>query len=131
MDNALETSSQRIRNHLRRPIPERCELLNENARNTVNEIVPRNSQTESKRLSRHPFTSMQPTNFCPVLQSDHSPIVHEGSKFNPRYGVSIQTTLTLKVVRVRIVDVERCVRYVTRARKVRPVVTLVKNYGIF
>jgi len=39
MDNALEASSQRIRNHLRRPIPGRVELLNENARNTVNEIV--------------------------------------------------------------------------------------------
>ena len=40
MDNAVETSSQRIRNHLRAPIPGRGELLNENARNTVNEIVP-------------------------------------------------------------------------------------------
>ena len=40
MDNAPEASSQRIRYHLRRPIPERCELINENARNTVNEIVP-------------------------------------------------------------------------------------------
>ena len=40
MDNALEASSQRIRNHLRAPIPGRGELLNENARNTVNEIVP-------------------------------------------------------------------------------------------
>ena len=40
MDNALEASSQRILNHLRRPIPGRGELLNENARNTVNEIVP-------------------------------------------------------------------------------------------
>jgi len=36
----VETSSQRIRNHLRAPIPGRGELLNENARNTVNEIVP-------------------------------------------------------------------------------------------
>ena len=40
MGNAVETSSQRIRNHLRAPIPGRGELLNENARNTVNEIVP-------------------------------------------------------------------------------------------
>lgn len=46
MDNALETSSQRIRNHLRRPIPGRGELLNEKARNTVNEIVPSTMQIE-------------------------------------------------------------------------------------
>lgn len=30
----------RIRNHLRKPIPKRCELLKENTRNTVSEIVP-------------------------------------------------------------------------------------------
>ena len=31
---------------------------------------------------------------CPVLHADHSPIVEEGSKFNPRYGVSIQRSPT-------------------------------------
>jgi hypothetical protein len=40
MGGALEASSGRIRYHLRRPIPGRGKLLNENARNTVNEIVP-------------------------------------------------------------------------------------------
>jgi hypothetical protein len=40
MGNAVEASSQRIRDHLRRPIPGREELLNENTRNTFNEIVP-------------------------------------------------------------------------------------------
>lgn len=32
--------SGRIRYHLRAPIPKSCELLNENTRNTVNEMVP-------------------------------------------------------------------------------------------
>jgi len=47
MDNAVEASSQRIRNHLRRPIPGSGELLNENARNTVNEIVPKGVKIQS------------------------------------------------------------------------------------
>ena len=40
MGSALEASSQRIRYHLRRPIPGREEVLTRNARNTVKEIVP-------------------------------------------------------------------------------------------
>jgi hypothetical protein len=40
MGGAPEASSGRNRYHLRRPIPGRGKLLNENARNTVNEIVP-------------------------------------------------------------------------------------------
>jgi hypothetical protein len=40
MGSALEASSQRIRYHLRRPIPGRGEVLTRNARNTVKEIVP-------------------------------------------------------------------------------------------
>lgn len=33
------SNSGRIRSHLRRPIPRRGELLNENAKNTIKEIV--------------------------------------------------------------------------------------------
>jgi hypothetical protein len=41
MDHAVEASAQRVRDHLRRPIPGRRDLLITNARNTVGETVPR------------------------------------------------------------------------------------------
>ena len=40
MGNALEAGTQRLLDHLRRPIPGRRDLLTNNAGNTVNEIVP-------------------------------------------------------------------------------------------
>jgi hypothetical protein len=40
MDHAVEASAQRVRDHLRRPIPGRRNLLIETARNTVNAIDP-------------------------------------------------------------------------------------------
>ncbi|MCG3777084.1 MAG: hypothetical protein JW395_3960 [Nitrospira sp.] len=39
MDKALEASSKRIRYNLSGPIPGSGKLLNEDARNTVNEVV--------------------------------------------------------------------------------------------
>jgi len=39
MGSAPEASTQRIRYHLRRPIPGNGELLTRNARNTIKEIV--------------------------------------------------------------------------------------------
>jgi len=47
MGSALEASSQRIRYHLRRPIPGRGKLLTRNARNTVKEIVPPDAEYET------------------------------------------------------------------------------------
>src|SRR6202012_1031690 len=40
MDHAVEARSQRVRDHLRRPIPGRRGLLMETAGNTVSEIDP-------------------------------------------------------------------------------------------
>jgi hypothetical protein len=40
MDNAVETCPERVRDHLRRPIPGSRNLLMKTAGNTVNEIVP-------------------------------------------------------------------------------------------
>jgi hypothetical protein len=40
MDHALETRAERVRNHLRRPIPGRRNLLAETAGNTVSETHP-------------------------------------------------------------------------------------------
>ena len=40
MDHALEASAQRVRHHLRRPIPGRRNLLTETAGNTVSETDP-------------------------------------------------------------------------------------------
>jgi hypothetical protein len=40
MDDALETSAQRVCDHLRRPIPGSRDLLMETAGTTVSEIVP-------------------------------------------------------------------------------------------
>ena len=40
MDDAVEASAQRVRHHLRRPLPGRRDLLTKTAGNTVSEIVP-------------------------------------------------------------------------------------------
>jgi hypothetical protein len=40
MDDAVEASAQRVRDHLRRPIPGRRRLLMETAGNTVSAIDP-------------------------------------------------------------------------------------------
>ncbi len=40
MDHAVEASAQRVRDHLRRPIPGRRNLLMNTAGNTVSEIDP-------------------------------------------------------------------------------------------
>jgi hypothetical protein len=40
MGDALEAGTQRVLDHLRRPVPGRRDLLTNNAGNTVNEIVP-------------------------------------------------------------------------------------------
>ncbi len=40
MDHAVEASAQRVRDHLRRPIPGRRNLLMETAGNTVSETDP-------------------------------------------------------------------------------------------
>jgi len=40
MDDEVEASPQRVRDHLRRPLAGSRDLLLENAGNTVNEIVP-------------------------------------------------------------------------------------------
>jgi hypothetical protein len=40
MDDAVEASAERVRNHLRRPIPGSRNLLMNTAGNTVNEIAP-------------------------------------------------------------------------------------------
>jgi hypothetical protein len=41
MGDAVEASAERVRDHLRRPISSRRNLLTKTAGNTVNEIVPK------------------------------------------------------------------------------------------
>ena len=57
MGSALEASSQRIRYHLRRPIPGRGEVLTRNARNTVKEIVPTRTRHKGSYHGSRPMSA--------------------------------------------------------------------------
>src|SRR6202012_1009339 len=58
MDHTVEASAQRVRDHLRRPIPGRRRLLMETAGNTVSEIDPGQRTDGIARAPERPLMSM-------------------------------------------------------------------------
>lgn len=85
MDYALEARSQRIRHHLRRPLAGRGDLLNENRRNTVTEIVPHPAPPQKRRThTRHAFEPETTTTFVsdPNPTQLAKPVLN--TKTNPR-----------------------------------------------